>query len=226
VVLRAKEGQLEELSRAGQQALKSQPFSALIGARLTSLSEGKAVLEVTIREELLQKTGYVHGGVISYIADNALTFAGGSVLGPAVLTSEYKINYLGPASGETLVVRASVVNAGRRQAVCRCEVLTTGAGRKETFCAAAQGSIGSEGGVMSVERLPDFALDDGRPLGREFAALGLGSYREAARYVRSLPYGRNTDRSDWRVVLKEGRGACSTKHALLAELARENGRHL
>src|SRR5918994_2796489 len=38
---------------------------------------------------------------------------------------------------------------------------------------------------MSVEHLPDFALDDRRPLGREFAALGLGSYREAARYVRS-----------------------------------------
>ena len=38
--------------------------------------------------------------------------------------------------------------------------------------------------------------------------------------------GRNTDRSDWRLVLKEGRGACSTKHALLAELARENGRHV
>src|SRR5919112_5265140 len=79
---------------------------------------------------------------------------------------------------------------------------------------------------MSLERLPDFALDDGRPLGREFAALGLGSYREAARYVRSLPYGRNTDRSDWRLVLKEGRGTCSTKHALLAELAPENGRHV
>ena len=130
---------MKELSRAGQQALKSQPFSALIGARLTSLSEGKAVLEVPIREELLQQNGYVHGGVISYIADNALTF--GSVLGPAVLTSEYKINYLRPASGETLVARASVVNAGRREAVCRCEVFTTGAGRKETLCAAAQGSI-------------------------------------------------------------------------------------
>jgi uncharacterized protein (TIGR00369 family) len=141
VALRTKEGQLKELSPAGQQALKSQPFSALIGARLTSLSEGKAVLEVPIREELLQQNGYVHGGVISYIADNALTFAGGSVLGPAVLTSEYKINYLRPASGETLVARGSVVNAGRRQAVCRCEVFTTGAGRKETLCAAAQGSI-------------------------------------------------------------------------------------
>ena len=116
---------MKELSRAGQQALKSQPFSALIGARLTSLSEGKAVLEVPIREELLQQNGCV---------------AGGSVLGPVVLTSEYKINYLRPASGETLVARASVVNAGRSQAVCRCEVFTTGAGRKETLCAAALGT--------------------------------------------------------------------------------------
>lgn len=76
---------------------------------------------------------------------------------------------------------------------------------------------------MSVERLPDFALDAGQPLGREFAALGFGCYRDAARHVRSLPYGRNSDRSDWRLVLREGRGTCSTKHALLAELARENG---
>jgi hypothetical protein len=44
--------------------------------------------------------------------------------------------------------------------------------------------------------------------------------------VRSLPYGRNSDRSDWRLVLNEGRGTCSTKHALLAELARENGRRV
>lgn len=77
---------------------------------------------------------------------------------------------------------------------------------------------------MSVERLPSFALNARRPLGRRFAALGLGDYRGAARYVRSLPYGRNSDRSDWRLVLEEGRGTCSTKHALLAELARENGR--
>jgi uncharacterized protein (TIGR00369 family) len=61
-------------------------------------------------------------------------------LGSAVLTSEYKINYLRPASGETLVARASVVNAGRSQAVCRCEVFTTGAGRKETLYAAALGT--------------------------------------------------------------------------------------
>lgn len=79
---------------------------------------------------------------------------------------------------------------------------------------------------MSVGRLPGFALDASRPLGGRFAALGIRDYRAAARHVHSLPYGRNSDRSDWWLVLKEGRGTCSTKHALLAELARENGRRV
>jgi hypothetical protein len=79
---------------------------------------------------------------------------------------------------------------------------------------------------MSVGLLPDFALDAAQPLGRRFAALDIRNYRGATRHVRSLPYGRNSDRSDWRLVLNEGRGTCSTKHALLAELARENGRRV
>ena len=79
---------------------------------------------------------------------------------------------------------------------------------------------------MSVWRLPDFTLDASRPLGRRFAALGIRDFRAAAGHVRSLPYGRNSDRSDWRLVLSEGCGTCSTKHALLAKLARENGRRV
>ena len=79
---------------------------------------------------------------------------------------------------------------------------------------------------MSVERLPDFALDATQPLGGRFASLGIRAYRDAARHVHLLPYDRNSDRSDWRLVLSEGRGTCSTKHALLAELARENGRRV
>ena len=96
-----------------------------------------------VREELLQQDGYVHGGVIGYLTDNALTFAGGSVLGPRVLTQEYKINYLRPAGGERLSARALVVSAGRRHAVCRCDVFDVGADGEETLCAAAQGTIAS-----------------------------------------------------------------------------------
>jgi hypothetical protein len=39
------------------------------------------VLEMPIREELLQQNGFVHGGVVSSLADTALAFAGGSALG-------------------------------------------------------------------------------------------------------------------------------------------------
>src|ERR671913_68274 len=79
---------------------------------------------------------------------------------------------------------------------------------------------------MSVGFLPDFALNASLPLGGRFARLEILDYRGAARHVRSLPYGRNTDRSAWRLVLEQERGTCSTKHALLAELARENGRRV
>jgi uncharacterized protein (TIGR00369 family) len=132
---------MQVLLQAGQEALESQPFSALVGAKLAHISEGEVVLEVPIRADLFQQYGFVHGGVVSYLADNALAFAGATVLGPRVLTSEYKINYLKPARGRTLVARASVVHAGRRQAVCRCDVFAAVADGNETLCTTAQGTI-------------------------------------------------------------------------------------
>ncbi|CAA9445695.1 MAG: hypothetical protein AVDCRST_MAG02-417 [uncultured Rubrobacteraceae bacterium] len=75
---------------------------------------------------------------------------------------------------------------------------------------------------MIAEKLPDFGLDTSGRLGSHFRALGADDFRTAARYVRDLPYGRNSDRSAFSLVLTEGRGTCSTKHALLAALAREH----
>ncbi len=131
---------MDDLLQLGQQALAAQPFSRLLRAQLTAFRRGQAELTVPITPDLLQQHGFVHGGVLSYAADNALTFAGGSVLGPEIVTSEYKINYLKPARGERLIARATVVAAGARQAVCRCDVWTvTDAG--EVLCATAQGTI-------------------------------------------------------------------------------------
>lgn len=70
--------------------------------------------------------------------------------------------------------------------------------------------------------LPDFPLQPNGPVGRAFLNRNLDTFRSAARYVRNVPYGRNKDRSDYRLVLSEGRGTCSTKHALLAALAEEH----
>ena len=124
----------------GRRILASQPFSVLVGAELLHLGDGRAELRIPIRAELKQQHGFVHGGVISYAADNALTFAGGSVLGTGVVTSEFKINYLRPAQGDSLVARAAVVHCGRTQAVCRCDILSSEQGA-DHLCATAQGTI-------------------------------------------------------------------------------------
>ncbi|NUS24704.1 MAG: PaaI family thioesterase, partial [Streptomyces sp.] len=60
--------------------LAEQPFSRLLGARVTAFGNGEATLELDIREELLQQYGFVHGGVLSYAADNTLTLAAATVV--------------------------------------------------------------------------------------------------------------------------------------------------
>jgi uncharacterized protein (TIGR00369 family) len=130
-----------ELLQLGRRVLAEQPFSVLLGAELVAFEPGRAELRLIVRPEHLQQHGFVHGGAVSYLADNALTYAGGSALpGPGVVTSEYKINYVRPAIGDSLVARASVLYSGKTQAVCRCDVFAV-TGGAEKLCATAQGTI-------------------------------------------------------------------------------------
>jgi uncharacterized protein (TIGR00369 family) len=121
-------------------ALLAQPFSVLLGTELMHAGTNELALCLPVRDELKQQHGFVHGGVISYLADNALTFAGALALGPRVVTSEYKINYLRPALGGTLIARAQVIHAGRQQATCQCHVFVMDNG-SERLVALAQGTV-------------------------------------------------------------------------------------
>lgn len=131
---------MDEMLELGRQVLAAQPFSVLIGAELIGFSVGSTELKVPIKHELKQQHGFLHGGVVSYVADNALTYVGGSVLGPDVVTSEYKINYVRPAMGDYIIARATAVYVGKTQAVCRCDVFAV-KDAKESLCATAQGTI-------------------------------------------------------------------------------------
>jgi hypothetical protein len=75
--------------------------------------------------------------------------------------------------------------------------------------------------MKSCESLPPLPLAEAGEITAAFVSAGLTDYRSAARYVRSLAYGRNHDRADYLSVMREGRGTCSGKHALLARLAIE-----
>ncbi|MFD5093685.1 PaaI family thioesterase [Amycolatopsis thailandensis] len=132
-----------EDARAG---LAAQPFSVLLGARVTAFGNGAATLEFDIREDLLQQNGYLHGGVLAYAADNAITFAAGTTLGPSILTSGFSIDYLRPAKGIRLAAEAQVLYSGRRRATCRCELHVIGQDGTTTLSAVAQGSVMTRNG--------------------------------------------------------------------------------
>ncbi len=70
---------------------------------------------------------------------------------------------------------------------------------------------------------PDTPLRAGTPIANAFLHIGCATFGEAAHYLHTLPYGRNASRSDFILVLREKRGTCSSKHALLTQLAREIG---
>lgn len=131
---------MTDLMAFGRSVLESQPFSVMIGAELEAFEPGRAVLALELGPDHMQHLGMAHGGVVSYLADNALTFAGGSALGAACVTLEFKINYIRPARSGRLVAEAKVVNAGKRFAVTECRVTARENG-EEILVASAQGTI-------------------------------------------------------------------------------------
>jgi len=124
-----------------QRIFRSQPFSVFLGAELIEAQPGFAEIAIDLRDNLRQQHGFAHGGVVSYLADNALTFAGGLALGGDALTSEFKINYVRPAGGVRLLASARTRATGKRQAVCQCDVFSIDEAGEKRLCALAQGTI-------------------------------------------------------------------------------------
>ena len=129
-----------DIEAFAKEVFDGQAFSHYVGAQLVNCGAGHAELAIDIQPHHLQQHGFVHGGVLSYLADNALTFAGGLAMGGNALTSEFKINYVRPAQGHRVVARAQVKSVGKRQAVCQCEIFVV-TGGEEKLCALAQGTI-------------------------------------------------------------------------------------
>jgi uncharacterized protein (TIGR00369 family) len=112
----------------------------LIGAALTEVAPGHATIELPVRDELTQQHKFVHGGVVGMIADSAGGYAAFTLM-PAdasVLTVEYKINMLAPATGETLVARGVVLKPGRTVSVVRADVFGVAAGKEKLVATMQQ----------------------------------------------------------------------------------------
>ena len=110
-----------------------QTLMATIGARLTVVAPGEIEIELPFRADLGQQHGFIHGGIVTAIVDTACGYAALSLMEPdaAVLTVEFKLNFVAPARGERLVARGRVSKPGRILTVCLGEVVALTGGEEK-----------------------------------------------------------------------------------------------
>ena len=113
-----------------------------LGATLESVEPGYCAISLVPRAEVAQQHGYVHAGVVAAIVDSAGGYAGFALFpeDASVLTVEYKLNLLAPATGERLVAEGFVVKPGRTLVITRGEVHAHQAG-KRTLIAIMQQTL-------------------------------------------------------------------------------------
>jgi uncharacterized protein (TIGR00369 family) len=110
-----------------------QRVMALFGAALTRVEPGAVDVSLPFRDDLTQQNGFLHAGVVTSVADSACGYAAYTLMpsGSDVLSVEFKVNLLSPASGDSFLAEARVVRSGRTLTVVRCDVFALrGAERK------------------------------------------------------------------------------------------------
>jgi uncharacterized protein (TIGR00369 family) len=102
-----------------------QGLMTTLGATLEHVSSGAVEIALRPHPAISQQHGFIHAGAVSAIADSAAGYAALTLMPPGrgVLTTEFKINLLAPATGDRLVARARVIKAGRTLTLAQADVV-------------------------------------------------------------------------------------------------------
>ena len=104
-----------------------------LGAVMGKVEPGQVEIELPFQADLTQQHGFIHGGIVTSILDSACWYAAFSLIAPdsAVLTVEYKVNFMAPAKGERLVSRGQVLRPGASITVCKGDVVAYDGGEEK-----------------------------------------------------------------------------------------------
>jgi thiol-disulfide isomerase/thioredoxin len=71
--------------------------------------------------------------------------------------------------------------------------------------------------------LPHFDIQPVGEISKEFLVRNIVTFKNATDFIAKLDYGRNANKNDLKTLFTDNCGTCSTKHAVLKQLADENG---
>lgn len=131
-----------DFERTVRQSFMRQRLMELLGAKLGAVLAGSVEISLPVRDDILQQGGVVHAGAIASIADSACGYAALTLMPPGseVVSIEFKLNLLAPATGQSLVARGRVVRAGRTITTCSADVFAVASG-EETLVATMLGTM-------------------------------------------------------------------------------------
>lgn len=91
-----------------------------LGAAIDKVEAGSVAISMPHASAYTQQDGFLHAGIVSTVLDSACGYAAFSLMAAAarVLTIEFKINLLRPASAAHYLFEAHVTKAGRSVSVC------------------------------------------------------------------------------------------------------------
>ena len=125
--------QRESCEQRVRSSFAKQGLMTTLGAALESVSPGTVEIALYPRADISQQHGFVHAGAVSAIADTAAGYAALTLMpaGAGVLTTEFKINLLAPASGDRIVAVGKVIKAGRTLTIAQSEVFAENGGQSK-----------------------------------------------------------------------------------------------
>lgn len=142
-----------DLERANQ-LVRVPPFHRYLGVELVALDEGRAVVRMPFKEELVGNPliPAIHGGIIAGLMDMAGGVATFAELGIPTPTIDMRVDYVRPALAHDHLCEARIVNLGRTIAFVDLEVTD-----EETGKLVAKGrcvySTKDQGRDLSAEEL-------------------------------------------------------------------------
>ncbi len=97
--------------------------SQALGMELVEVGPGRAVLRMTVRDDMVNGLGVGHGGLVFTLADSAMAFASNSFNRQAVAT-QAEIDWLAPArAGMVLTATAEIRHQAGKAAISDVEVV-------------------------------------------------------------------------------------------------------
>ena len=101
---------------------KEEPIASFLKMRLLDLTPGYAKVTIKMGPEFQNFNGFVFGGIIMALADQAFAYGSNSIAFPSVAT-QFNIHFIaGAGADDELIAECRVVRSGRRAGISEMTV--------------------------------------------------------------------------------------------------------